>query len=77
MSVLVITGILGLFVNTMIAGDKNSFVIVRTYSIQFKYNCLRNKKLLWNFLLHFSNLHQTFKIHRLCISKIMDCERRG
>ena len=36
----------------------HSFVIVRICHNQFKCNCLKNKKLFFNFLLHFWNLDQ-------------------
>ena len=58
--------------------------ICRIYGHNFKRHYLINKKLFVDFLLHFWNVHEIYRIFRkkdeypsLIISEIIDAERRG
>ena len=53
MSLLVISEILGLILNTVTADGKYCLVMVRIYRNKLKCNYLRNKTLFGNVLLHF------------------------
>ena len=58
MSVLEISEILGLFVNTSTTMTSIPIVIGNIYGNQFKCNYLRNNKCFLNFGRHMGNLHQ-------------------
>ena len=64
MSPVVLTEILGKFVNTLTATASILSKVVRICNSQFKCNYLKNKKLFLNFLFDFWNLHQILKILR-------------
>ena len=64
MSPVVLTEILGKFVNTLTATASIMSKVVRICNSQFKCNYLKNKKLFLNFLFDFWNLHQILKILR-------------
>ena len=62
MSPVVLTEILGKFVNTLTATASIMSKVVRICNSQFKCNYLKNKKVFLNFLFHFCNLHQFLRV---------------
>ena len=62
MSVLVVSEILGLFVNTFTASDKCSLCNKSFFLNQFQNNYIRNNKRFGTFLVHFWNVYQISNI---------------
>ena len=82
MPLLVISEILGLFINTLTA-DVQYFLPNTEYLLEpIKIQLSKEKSFFLNFLLYFWNLHQILNSlkkegeqHSLCISEIVECER--
>ena len=72
-SVLLVTEVLRLFLNTLTPANKNSLSVkVSVWRKQFKYNYLQKQKCFFNFFPHFWSLHQILNIFEKNMSLIAD-----
>ena len=84
MSALVISDILGLFVNTLTVDYKNSLRSRKNLLQPIQLQLSKKQNFFLNFLLYiltsasnFEHFEKKCVPHRLCISEIRDCKRRG
>ena len=84
MYLLMISGILGLFVNTLTANNKSSFCNSENLEQAIQMQFSKKQKTLSEFLdlflkstSNFEHFETKYDPHSLCISEITDCERCG